>query len=179
VLLHAPDPDLIRHSAESPSAPDPEYLPPRGPTDWWDIRYDPAIDINDPAAVGPASLNVWTRFPGAPSDPCTGQALLAYASDGFLIATAMRPHKGIGQSLAHVSVSTTVLTQTITFHEPIDASQWMMIAHESPYAGRGRSYGRANVFDTAGGMIASFVQDNMIRDFPPGRAPAAGGRSAH
>ena len=106
-------------------------------------------------------------------------ALLAYASDGFLIATAMRPHEGGGQSLAHRTVSTTVLTQTISFHEPFAASDWLLLAHEAPFAGRGRSYGRANVFTTDGAMVASYVQDNMVRDFPAGQAPAAGQRSAH
>ena len=179
VLLHAPDPDLIRHASPPPAVASPDTLEPRGNTPWWDIRYDPAVDISDPDAVGPATLDVWTRFPGAPDDLTTSQALLAYASDGFLIGTAMRPHQGVGQSMAHVSISTTVLTQTLSFHDPFAAGDWLLLAHESPYAGRGRSYGRANVFTEDGRLVASFVQDNMVRDFPEGRAPAAGTRSAH
>ncbi len=87
----------------------------------------------------------------------------------------MRPHEGLSQADAHVRVSTTVLSQTIAFHEPIDGSQWLLLAHRSPYAGRGRSYGRADVWqgDT---LVASFVQENMIRGLPAGRS--AGGRRA-
>ena len=85
----------------------------------------------------------------------------------------MRPHPGVGQALAHVTISTTVLTHTLSFHEPFDASQWLLLAQESPYAGRGRSYGRAHVFSADGRVVASFVQDNMIRDFPAGQAPVA------
>jgi acyl-CoA thioesterase len=179
VLLHSPDPDLVRHQAEAPAIAPASELPERGQTPWWEIRYDPAVDISDPAAVGPATLEVWTRFPGAPDDLTTSQALLAYASDGFLIATAMRPHPGVGQSLAHVSVSTTVLTQTLSFHDPFAAGDWLLLAHESPYAGRGRSYGRANVFTADGRLVASYVQDNMLRDFPEGQAPTAGQRASH
>ena len=180
VLLHAPEPDLIRYEAEPPVVAPADSLPARGQADWWDIRYDPDVDISDPDAVGPPTLDVWSRFPAAPAaDPVISKALLAYASDGFLIATAMRPHKGVGQSLAHVKISTTVLTQTLSFHDPFDASQWLLLAHESPYAGRGRSYGRANVFTAAGRLVASYVQDNMVRDFPQGRAPAEGQRAAH
>jgi acyl-CoA thioesterase II len=79
--------------------------------------------------------------------------------------------------MSHVSISTSVLSHTLTFHEPIDASQWYLLAQESPYAGRGRSYGRANIFDAEGRVAASFVQDNMIRDFPEGQRPHAGERS--
>jgi len=179
VLLHAPDPDLIRHGQDPSIETAGDRLPPRGQSSWWDVRYEAQVDIYDPDAIGPPTLDVWTRFPGAPDDPVMSQELLAYASDGFLIATAMRPHPGVGQSLAHVSVSTTVLSQTLSFHEPFTASSWLLLAHESPYAGRGRSYGRANVFSGGGRLVASFVQENMIRDYPAGRAPAAGTRSAH
>jgi acyl-CoA thioesterase II len=98
-----------------------------------------------------------------------GQALLAYPTDGFLIGTAMRPHAGIGQSMAHVSISTSVLSHTLTFHEPIDAGEWHLLAHESPFAGGGRTYGRANIFTQDGRLVGSFVQDNMVRSVPEGR----------
>ena len=39
-----------------------------------------------------------------------------------------------------------------------------------PY-GRGRSYGRADVFTEDGRLVASYVQENMIRDFPAGGQP--------
>ncbi|HEY4634403.1 MAG TPA: hypothetical protein VIH00_10835, partial [Candidatus Limnocylindrales bacterium] len=104
-----------------------------------------------------------TRFAGAPSDPLTGQALLAFATDMFLIGTAMRPHAGVGQAQAHKTLSTGVLSHTITFHERVDASSWMLLAHHSTHAGHGRSYGRADVFREDGTLVASYVQDNMIR----------------
>jgi acyl-CoA thioesterase-2 len=177
VLLQVPDPDLIRHQPAMPAVGSPESFQRRPVTDWWDMRIVDEVDISDPELVGPAELGVWSRFPGAPGDLTTSQALLAYASDGFLIATAMRPHAGVGQAQAHVSISTTVLSQMITFHEPFDAGEWLLLEHESPYAGRGRSYGRADAFTQDGRLVASYVQENMIRDFPEGQAPAAGQRS--
>jgi acyl-CoA thioesterase-2 len=177
-LLSAAEPDLIRHGLPLPATGGPD-----GATgsshggDWWEIRTVGGVDISDPDAVGPAELFVWIRFPGAPDDLTTNRALLAYATDGFLIGTAMRPHPGMGQALSHVTISTTVLTHTLTFHEPFDAGSWLLLAQESPYAGRGRSYGRANVFTEDGRLVASFVQENMIRDFPEGQAPKAGERS--
>jgi acyl-CoA thioesterase len=157
VLLHTPDDDLIRH-ADGASVWSP---PPADGDGWWEVHPDG--DVSDPATVGQPELRVWTRFPGAPDDPVVAQALLAYASDGFLIGTAMRPHDGIGQSMAHVSVATTVLAQTIAFHEPFPASGWLLLDQRSTYAGRGRSHGMANVFDEPGRLVASFTQENMIR----------------
>jgi len=180
VLLSAPDPDLIRHQSDPPAAgPAGEGRRVDHGPGFWEIALAGDAEIEDPDAIGPPTLDVWTRFVGAPDDPTVNRALLAYATDGFLIATAMRPHPGVGQALAHVSVSTTVISHTLTFHEDVDAGQWMLLAHESPYAGRGRSYGRAHVYDTDDHLVASFVQENMIRDIPPDRRPAPGTKSAY
>ncbi|HUA96035.1 MAG TPA: acyl-CoA thioesterase domain-containing protein [Acidimicrobiales bacterium] len=178
VLLSAEEPDLIRHAAAPPSVGGPQDAVASGGSEaFWEIRVVGGVDISDPDAVGPAELNVWSRFPGADVTGVLGQALLSYATDGFLIGTAMRPHKGVGQSMAHVSISTSVLSHTLSFHEPIDPGAWHLLAHESTFAGRGRSYGRAGVFTEDGRLVASFVQDNMVRAFPEGQRPSAGGSS--
>ncbi len=178
VLLSAVEPDLIRHGVDVPPVGEPEATPRSSPEgSFWEVRVVGEVDISDPAAVGPPELFVWVRFPGAEAQGVVGQALLAYATDGFLIGTAMRPHEGVGQALSHVSISTSVLSHTLTFHEPVDAAQWHLLAQESPYAGRGRSYGRANIFSADGQVVASFVQDNMIRDFPEAQRPKEGERS--
>jgi len=168
VLLSADEPDCIRHEDAAPSAPGPDASrasgDPEGP---WAVRIAGDADVNDPDAVGPPDLDVWTRFVDAPADPAVGQALLAYATDGFLIGTAMRPHPGVGQAQAHVTLSTGVLSHTLTFHEPVNAGEWMLLSHHSTHAGHGRCYGRANVFQD-GRLVASFVQDAMIRPMDSG-----------
>jgi acyl-CoA thioesterase len=178
-LLHAPDADRIRHGDPMPPVGGPDAWEARSHEPFWEMRLVDDVDLMDPAApTGPPELRVWARFPGAPvDDVATNQALLAYASDGFLIATAMRPHEGIAQSMAHVSVSTTVLTQTLTFHEPFQAGAWLLLDQRSNYAGRGRSHGGANVFTADGDLVASFAQDNMVRDMPEAHRPKDGEKS--
>jgi len=106
--------------------------------------------------------------PNTPDERAINQAVLSWATDGFLIATAMRPHRGIGQERAHRDLSTGVLTQTLTFHRPFSLTDWVLLAHESAFAGGGRCYGRCHVFDAGGALVASFVQDAMIRPMPGG-----------
>ena len=180
VLLHAPDPDLIHHQPAAPAVGKPEdAVASEHSTGFWEVRTVGGVDIADPDATGPAVLDVWTRFPGAPAEPALNQALLAFATDGFLIGTAMRPHPGVGQALAHRTISTSVITHTLTFHAPVDAGAWMLLSHESPSAGQGRSYGRAHVYNGSGELVASYVQENMIRAFAEGQAPAEGTKSAY
>jgi acyl-CoA thioesterase II len=171
VLSSAAEPDLIRHAEPMPDVPPPsDVAGDDSHRAGWHIRTVDGVDVNDPAAVGPALLDVWTRFDVDDADLLASQALLAYASDGFLIGTAMRPHEGVGQSLAHVTLSTGVITHTLTFHEPFDASQWLLLSHAVNYAGRGRTYGRADVFTEDGRLVASFVQDAMVRPMPEGHS---------
>jgi acyl-CoA thioesterase-2 len=171
VLLTADEGDLISHGLAMPDVGAPEDAPEsKGSTPEWEIRYVDGVDINDPALVGPAELDVWTRFGGVPDDPALGRALLAFATDGFCIGAAMRPHEGVGQSLAHKTLSTGVISHTITFHELVSAADWMLLRNTAPYTGHGRAYGRGDVFSGDGRFVASFVQDSMIRPMagPPG-----------
>jgi len=46
------------------------------------------------------------------------------------------------------------------------AADWHLLAHESPYAGRGRAYGRAHVFAQDGRLVASYVQESLLRANP-------------
>ena len=101
----------------------------------WDVSIVGGVDLSDPDEVGPSELDVWTRFDGAPDDRIVDQALLAFATDGFLIGTAMRPHKGVGQAQAHVSISTGVLSHTLTFHEPLRASSGCCCRTTAPMRG--------------------------------------------
>jgi acyl-CoA thioesterase II len=180
VLLDVPDPDLIRHAAPAPEVPGPDEVVDAGPSPLVfpgaELRIVGGVDTwSADAPVGPAELFAWVRYRGAPDDIAANQAILAWGTDGFLIGTALRPHAGIGQADAHKTLSTGVVGHTLTFHEPFRVRDWLLIAHESPHAGGGRSHGRAQVFTREGRLVASFVQDNMIRAAAPG---GAGPRSA-
>ncbi|MHB1486032.1 MAG: acyl-CoA thioesterase [Acidimicrobiales bacterium] len=173
VLLSADEPDLVRHSDAMPLLPGPGRAAGAYHAEGdWQIRNVTALDIADPATVAPPELDVWVRFDGAPTDAVTSQALLAFATDGFLIGAAMLPHEGVGQSLAHVTLSTGVVSHTVTFHESFHAGDWLLLVQRSPYAGHGRTYGRADVFTEDGRLVASFVQDAMVRRIPDGQRPA-------
>ena len=164
VLLSAEEDDVIRHAdaRRTDSTPGDVAGLVRS-SGAWEIGIVGGVDLSDPELVGPPELNVWIRFAGAPDDPRTDQALVAYSTDGFLIGTAMRPHPGVGQAQAHHTLSTGVLSHTLTFHERCPAGEWHLLEQWSSYAGHGRSYGRGDIFRADGQLAASFVQDAMIR----------------
>ena len=168
VLLSAEEPDLIRHGSTPPDVPPPEEV---APIVSEHVRVVGGVDIQDADSVGEPSLQLWARHPDAGDDLAVGQGLLAHTSATMLIGTAMRPHPGVGQSAAHAAFSTGIIGHAISFHEPFDATNWMLLAHTSTYAGRGRAYGTGEVFQDSR-LIASYSQESMIRHFPEGVSPA-------
>jgi acyl-CoA thioesterase-2 len=170
VLLDADEPDVVRHDVTMPRVSGPDDAAPTAPGGLVypgaDLRVVDDVDLwSVDAPVGPAETFLWTRGPSLPDDPAVHRAVLAWATDGFLIGTALRPHAAINQDDAHRGLSTGVVAHTIMFHEPFRADEWLLLAHESPYAGRGRSFGTADVFTHDGRYVASYVQTNMIRFF--------------
>jgi acyl-CoA thioesterase-2 len=167
LLLSTDEADVIRH-ADFPCRWSPPAVSESSERSFgaWQVRVVGDVDVSDPEAVGPPELDVWARCDGAPLEPSINQALLAFLTEGFLIGAAMRPHRGVGQSQAHVTLSTGVLAQTLTFHEPSPAAEWLLLQQRSSYAGHGKSYGRGDVFREDGALVASYAQDSMIRRMP-------------
>jgi acyl-CoA thioesterase-2 len=165
VVLHAPDADVIRHEAPMTDVPAPGdpgvRVTSRGAYEMGSVA---STELLSPDDVGPAELPTWVRFTGAPDDNAVSQALLAFVTNFGIIGVAMRPHAGLSaEQSSHVKVSTGVLTHTVSFHEPFAASDWLLLDQDSPYAGKGRCYGRGNVYTTDGALVASFSQEGLIR----------------
>jgi acyl-CoA thioesterase II len=177
LLLDAGEPDVIRHQVPAAPSGGPQDAPP-APAAYpgTEFRIVDGVDLMTSAATGGPELDVWVRFSGVPDDQALHQALMAWYTDGFLIGAAMRPHEGIGQEQAHETLSTGVIAHTLTFHEPVRADQWFLIANRSLHAGAGRTYGEGHVFTEDGTLVASFVQENMIRYFQDG--PGVRGKAA-
>jgi acyl-CoA thioesterase II len=133
-----------------------------------ELRIVDGAYTGDPdAKLGPPELYAWLRYREAPPEAYLNQALVAHFTGHLSIATALRPHAGLGEALAHRALSTGVLALTISFHDPVRADQWLLYAHESAHAGRGLAYGRAQIFARDGRLLASFSQEAMLREIEP------------
>jgi acyl-CoA thioesterase II len=123
------------------------------------------VNTWDDDPIGPPEQFVWTRYPQVVDTPIVNQAILSWATDGYLLGTAMRPYAEYHESQAHKTISTGVVSHTINFHQRFDASEWLLLANKSIWAGRGRTYGFCNVWTTDGQLVATFTQDSIVRAF--------------
>lgn len=122
--------------------------------------------VDDPTASadGVAALNFWTRYPHPVSSIAEQQAILSWSTNGFMIGLAVRDHRdAVRIEDAHHTVSTGVIGHIVNFHERFDVGDWLLLTHESTYAGRGRIHSRGLVYTEDGRLVATFTQDAMVR----------------
>lgn len=174
ILWSRDEPDLIRHTALVEM---PQVGPPEDPANRADSRVFPGatglivdgIDTwSDDEPLRPPLQNVWTRF-DQNFPIVANQAILSWATDGYLIGTAMLPHDGYNEGHAHKTISTGVIAHTLNFHDRFRADQWLLMACESIWAGRGRTHGRCAIWTEDGRLVATYTQDNLVRAFGDGQ----------
>ncbi len=170
LLLDAGAPDTIRGAVAPPDVPPPEACPQldMGVTGRELRTVDDAY--RQQLEVGPAEIFTWARFRDAPAEPALHAALLAQSTTHWTIAAAMRPHEGVSEAEAHVTLSTGILATTIAFHDEVDVREWLLYANPATWAGRGLVQGEGRVFTRDGRLVASYGVQAMVREFqtPPG-----------
>lgn len=166
MLLDAGSNDVIRSAVPMPEVAGPDESPDldMGVTGR-DLRivdgaYDP-----DPDRVGSPEIYVWCRFRDDPGPGYLHAALLAQSTTHWTIAAAMRPHPGFGESMAHLTLATGIMSTSIAFHDEFDVTDWLLYANPATYAGRGLAQGEGRVFSRDGRLVASYAVQAMIRGF--------------
>jgi acyl-CoA thioesterase II len=169
----------FEHQIDIPTVPPPESLPSeldlirsmagRIPAEVRNVyTQDRPIDFRpidpvDPFAPGEREplKYVWLRAIGSPpDDPLVHQAILAYASDYGLLATALLPHR---VSLQTPNLQAASLDHCIWFHRPFRADDWLLYAMESPSLGGSRGFTRGSIFTRDGTLVASVAQEGLLR----------------
>lgn len=163
-LADVPTADVIRHQLPRPEVAAPaDANPAPMPMAGRELRLVDVVDVNSPDEVGPPELHAWLHYDPIPTRDDSAKALIAYFTGHLGISTTMRAHEGIGTSQSHLTVSTAPLTATVSFHEPVSWTGWLLYTHESTQVGAGMSYVRGAVHTEEGELIASFTQEALIR----------------
>jgi acyl-CoA thioesterase-2 len=174
--FHTPEPGLD-HQLPMPSAPPPESLP------TWAERWAPwAEDLGDwyhrprpidtrwvdaPAPFerrdhpGRATQQVWLRADGTlADDPVLHTCVVTYASDMTLLDTALLPH-GVSGDEGRIMMAS--LDHAMWFHRPFRADAWLLYDQDTPSSSGGLGLGRGSIFTADGTLVASVVQEGLIR----------------
>ncbi len=165
----------LEHQFPMPDVPAPEDLPtlPERLAPWredlgdWFDRPHP-IDQRHigelpwrHAEPGDPYQRLWIRADGTlPGDPLLHACVATYASDMSLFDTILQPHSVrwddpnlMGASLDHC----------MWFHRPFRADEWLLYDTDSPVAASARGLARGFLFDRAGRLVVSVVQEGLAR----------------
>ncbi|MCG8312657.1 MAG: DUF427 domain-containing protein [Pseudomonadales bacterium] len=166
VLMDASSEDKIRKSMPMPKVPGPEEaIPLDMKVTGREIRVVEGAYTNEIDHMGPPEIYAWIRFRDAPEEAFLNAALMTQATTHWTIAAALRPHPGLSQALAHVSLSTGPLKADISFHDDVDVSQWMLYVNDAVYTGKGQAQGVGKIFAIDGRLLATYSVHTMIRSF--------------
>ncbi|MGC2224813.1 MAG: acyl-CoA thioesterase II [Methylocella sp.] len=117
--------------------------------------------------AGTLEQNVWLRATGPlPGDPAIHRAVLAYLSDMTLLDAALGAH---GHSVFDTGLQVASLDHALWFHRPFRADDWLLYAQDSPTSCGARGFARGLLFTHDGRLVASVVQEGLIRPKSNGR----------
>lgn len=175
------------HQANMPDVPGPETLPraqdlvsslishlPENMRSFWARELPIDIRIVDFSRYvsrqpRPAQQAIWLKTSGpVPDMPSIHQAILAYASDFTLLDTALIAH---GKLLFDRDLQLASLDHAMWFHRPFRCDDWLLYAQDSPSAYGSRGYCRGAIYDQAGRLVATAVQEGLMRKRDPARLP--------
>lgn len=126
------------------------------------IEFRP-VETRDPFKPKKTKPNAhhWLRA-AAPvvADPVLARCLLAYASDMTLLDTCLLPH---GVAWSDPALQAASIDHAIWFHATPDLNHWHLFAQDSPRASGARGLNRGLVFAENGTLVASVVQEGLIR----------------
>ena len=162
--LHAIE-DGVSHQAPMPVVPAVGELASIPPGGALPVELKVVGDVSpDGLGTGAPELALYLRPPRhlAGDTQLAPQQLVAYCSDGTMMATAMRPHEGVGYGAPGV-LATAVTAHSVTFHRGFSFDDWMLFTQESPSSHGARAYVRGDFWSAEGELVASCTQEVLMR----------------
>jgi acyl-CoA thioesterase len=163
VLMSVDEPDLMSHQPVSPAVGAPEAGDVQPALAFPGAEIRSAVGVE--AVLEPVpTMAFWIRAQGLGDSVAAQQAALAWATPGEIIGLAMKPHPDSARiEDTHQTLSTGVIGHTIHFHNRFSFGDWLLVSQEATWAGRGRIFGRGEVFRADGVLAATFSQDAMAK----------------
>ena len=105
----------------------------------------------------------WVRITEPmPDDPLIQACALTYLSDLSMVTTATSPHRDQRGDLQVASID-----HAMWFHAPVDTHHWLLFDQDTPVARAGHGIARGLFYDEAGVLVASVVQEGLMRSKRP------------
>ncbi|GBG38582.1 acyl-CoA thioesterase II [Mycobacterium montefiorense] len=130
----------------------------------WRYTNDPAWVMRDKGERLPHN-RVWLKALGTvPDDPVLHTATMVYSSDTTVLDSVITTH---GLSWGFDRIFAASANHSVWFHRQVDFNDWVLYSTSSPVAADSRGLGTGHFFDGSGQMVATVVQEGVLKYFPP------------
>jgi acyl-CoA thioesterase-2 len=127
----------------------------------FDIRHTPSALYTSARGERVTRQTVWLKaWERLPDDAGVHRSALAYVCDYTLLEPVLRRH---GAAWADDGVVTASLDHAMWWHHDGRMDEWVALVQDSPVAARGTGLGTARVFSADGRLMASVVQEGLVR----------------
>lgn len=173
----------LEHSIDAPVVADPETLPgiaellrgyektlPGFVNAPWPIEWrhtnDPAWIMRDKGQRLEHN-RVWLKADGElPDDPVLHTAMMVYSSDTTVLDSIITTH-GLSWGIDRIFAAS--VNHSIWFHRQVRFDDWVLYSTSSPVAAESRGLGTGHFFDRSGELVATVVQEGLVKYFPSSR----------
>lgn len=108
-----------------------------------------------------SNSQMWFKANGRlPDDLRNHSCMLAYASDFHFLPASLLPH-GVSHLLPNFQIAT--IDHAMWFHRPFRFDDWLLYSVDSPSASNGRGLVKGQIFNRQGELVASTMQEGVIR----------------
>ncbi|HCN03715.1 acyl-CoA thioesterase II [Pantoea ananatis] len=121
------------------------------------------VQIHNPLRghVDKPQRQVWIRANGTlPDDLRIHQYLLGYASDLNFLPVALQPH---GKGFLESDMQVATIDHSMWFHRELNFNDWLLYSVESTSASGARGFVRGEFYNRQGELVASTVQEGVMR----------------
>jgi acyl-CoA thioesterase-2 len=114
---------------------------------------------------------IWIKADGElPDDPLLHACVITYASDMSLFDAILAPHSIRWDNGSFMGAS---LDHCMWFHRTVKADEWLLYDTDSPIAHGGRGLARGFLFNEAGQLMTSMVQEGLTRVVDPSKVKSS------
>lgn len=170
----------LEHGIQPPQVAEPESVPPlkqllRGYEDvvplfvnalqpiQWRYTNDPSWVMRDKGSRLEYN-RVWMKADGElPDDPVLHTAAMVYSSDTTVLDSIITTH---GLSWGFDRIFAASANHSMWFHRRVRFDDWMLYSTSSPVATDSRGLGTGHFFDRSGELVATVVQEGLVKHFP-------------
>lgn len=124
-----------------------------------DLHISDDLAVPLPLLNGRYERHQWVRITQpVPDDPLAQACALTYLSDLTMAYTSLSPHRDQAGDLQVASID-----HAVWFHGALAVESWLLFTQDTPAAQGGHGLARGLFFDAQGRLVASVVQESLMR----------------